>query len=99
MLREDVISKLREAMPALRSQHGIAAVYLFGSAARGDEQPGSDVDLLVEFEPDARPTLFTLAGVYGHLTDLLGRSVDVGTFDSLRPQLRDSVRAEMLRVA
>lgn len=59
----------------------------------------SDVDILVEFESGSHPTLFTLAGLYGRIHDLLGRPVDLGTIDSLRPQLRDSVHREMLRVA
>jgi predicted nucleotidyltransferase len=99
MTREELIARINGAMPALRSDYAVTALYLFGSTARGDDKPGSDVDLLVEFEADAHPTLLSLAGVYGYLTDLLGRPVDLGTLDSLRPQLRDSVRAEMLRVA
>lgn len=99
MLRDHVITVLSNAMPELRRDFGLRCVYLFGSVARGDETPLSDVDVLVEFEPTARPTLMTLAGVYGRLGDLLGRRVDVGTVDGLRPALRATVEREMLRVA
>ncbi|HRQ73127.1 MAG TPA: nucleotidyltransferase family protein [Phycisphaerales bacterium] len=99
MLRDEVISRLSRAMPDLRREFGLRCVYLFGSVARGEEGPLSDIDVLVEFEPTAKPTLLTLAGVYGRLGDLFGRCVDVGTVDSLRPALRATVHREMLRVA
>jgi predicted nucleotidyltransferase len=99
MTREEAISILRAAMPGLRNEFAVESLYLFGSVARGDNRPDSDVDVLIEFAPGSRPTLFTLAGVYGRLVDLLGCGVDVGTLDSLRPAFRQSVEAEMLRVA
>ncbi|MEX2219777.1 MAG: nucleotidyltransferase family protein [Phycisphaerales bacterium] len=99
MLGDRIEPLIRGAMPDLQRDFGVSAVYVFGSVARGDDRPESDVDVLVEFAADARPTLLTLAGLHGRLTDLLGCPVDLGTVDSLRPGLRDSVRAEMRRVA
>lgn len=99
MRRDEIISKLHDALPELRRQFGVSAVYLFGSVARGEDRPDSDIDVLVEFDAMTRPTLMTLAGLYGCLTDLFGRPVDVGTLDSLRPHMREAVHAEMLRVA
>jgi predicted nucleotidyltransferase len=99
MDREQVLNKLRAVLPELRDEFGVAELYLFGSLARGDHRPGSDVDLVVQFAPGTHPTLFTLAGLYGRLVDLLGCPVDLGTRDSLRPRIRPEVEAEMVRVA
>ncbi|MEZ5205391.1 MAG: nucleotidyltransferase domain-containing protein [Acidimicrobiales bacterium] len=56
--------------------HG-RSVAIFGSVARGDERPGSDIDFLVELEPDARPIEILSIGV--ELEEALGVHVDVGT--------------------
>lgn len=99
MIRDEVMSTLRGALPELRREYAVRELYVFGSVARGDDGPESDVDVLVEFQPEARPTLFTLAGIKIRLEELLGRDVDVGTPDGLKPRVRDTVNAEKLRVA
>lgn len=99
MDREKVIQILRDAMPELRRKFRVAELSLFGSFARGDNRPDSDVDVLVRFEPGATVTLFTLGGLLNDLEELLGRKVDLGTHSSLRPRLRQTVETEMLRVA
>jgi predicted nucleotidyltransferase len=99
MLRDDVILKLKGALPELRAEFAVRELFIFGSVARGEEHPESDVDVLVEFEPQSHPTLFTLAGIKIRLSKLLGRDVDVGTPDCLRPRVRATVEAEKLRVA
>ncbi|MBK9179788.1 MAG: nucleotidyltransferase domain-containing protein [Acidimicrobiales bacterium] len=63
-------------------------------ATRGDERPGSDIDFLVELEPDARP--FEILSIGVELDEALGVKVDVGTPESLRERLRDEVLAEVL---
>lgn len=55
----------------------ISKLSLFGSQARGDAQPGSDVDLLVEYEPDADWSLLDVARLHRELSDLFGRPVDL----------------------
>ncbi|MBX7070212.1 MAG: nucleotidyltransferase domain-containing protein [Microthrixaceae bacterium] len=64
------------------------------SVARGDEQLGSDIDFLVELDPDARPIEILSIGV--ELEEALGVKVDVGTPTALRERLRDEVLAEAL---
>jgi predicted nucleotidyltransferase len=64
---------------------------LFGSVAKGTERPDSDVDLLVEFEPDAVPGLLGLAEVEAELSALLGRSVDLRTPNELSRHFRHRV--------
>jgi hypothetical protein len=99
MIRDQVISKLKAALPDLRREFMVQELYLFGSVARGDDRPDSDVDVLVEFQPDARHTLFTLAGLLNALEDLLGRKVDLGERHTVRPFMRAEVEREMRRVA
>ena len=63
----------------------------FGSVLREDFRPDSDVDVLVEFEPDARVGLITLAGMEIELTDILGRKAEMHTVKGLNPHFRDEV--------
>ncbi len=97
MDRDAIIARLRQEMPLLHAKFGVSGLLLFGSFARGDQHPDSDVDLLAEFD---RPTsLYELAGLLVHLEEVIGRRVDVGPLDSLRPQIREEVLAEARRVA
>lgn len=91
-LRE-LVDARREEIKAIARHHG-RSVAVFGSVARGDERPDSDIDFLVELEPDARPLEILSIGV--ELEEALGVKVDVGTPASLRTRLRDEVLAEAL---
>jgi predicted nucleotidyltransferase len=90
-LRE-LVDAHREEIRAIVARHRGRSVAIFGSVARGDEQPGSDIDFLVELEPDARPLEVLSIGV--ELEEVLGVKVDVGTPASLRSRIRDEVLAE-----
>ena len=69
-------------------------LFLFGSVARDEATAKSDVDFLVNF---SRPAgLFTLLGLKGFLEELLGCDVDIGTPNSLRPHLRETVLEEVI---
>ncbi len=71
---------------------GVNSLAVFGSAVRGEERPGSDIDLLVEFD---RPFgLFLLIEVQIRLEELLGRRVDLVPRNSIHPELREQVLAE-----
>lgn len=74
--------------------HGIRRLWLFGSALRGQLRPDSDIDLLVEFEPDRIPGLLGIAQLELHLGELLDRSVDLRTLGDLSQYFRDEVAAE-----
>lgn len=82
----------RDEIKAIVARHHGRSVALFGSVARGDEQPNSDIDFLVEMAPDARP--FEILAIGADLEAALGVKVDVGTAGSLRPHLRREVLAE-----
>jgi hypothetical protein len=75
-------------------RHGIRRLAFFGSVTRDDFTPESDVDVLVEFEPDRTPGLITFAGYEIELSKLLGRRVDMHTEASLSRYFRDEVLAE-----
>lgn len=75
---------------------GVKALELFGSVARDEATPESDVDFLVEFSIE--PTLFDLFRVQHYLEDLLGRNVDLGTRSALKTHLREPVTKDAVRV-
>ena len=73
-------------------QHRIRRLALFGSQLKGTARPDSDIDLLVEFFPDARPTLLDMAQIEIELSQSLGgRKVDVRTPQDLSHYFRDEV--------
>jgi uncharacterized protein len=74
-------------------RHRIQRLSVFGSAGRNEFRPGSDIDLLVEFEAQACIGLIEYARTRLELQDLLGREIDLVTKNSLRPELRDSILA------
>ena len=76
-------------------RHQIHKFSLFGSSVRDDFGPQSDVDVLVEFNPDARVGLFKLYDLEQELSKLLGgRKIDINTPKSLSKHFRDEVLAE-----
>ena len=81
-----------DELAALCRRHHVRKLSLFGSELKGTAGPESDIDLLVEFEPDARPTLFDLAQIEIELSALLGgRRVDVKTAAELSRHFREEV--------
>ena len=97
MKREDVLFILQEQYQALANQYNIASMFLFGSFARDEAQADSDVDLLVEFNQPIG--LFQFIELQQKLESLLGCKVDLGTFRSLKPHLKDHVLEKAIRVA
>ncbi len=93
----------RDALAAFCKRHRVTKLSLFGSVLRDDFGPQSDVDVLVEFEGQARVGLFRLAGIELGLRELLGldRPVDLRTSQDLSRYFRDEVvrEAEVLYAA
>jgi predicted nucleotidyltransferase len=75
-------------------RYPVRRLSLFGSVLRDDFTPHSDVDMLVEFEPDSEVSLFGLVAMELDLTDLLSRRVDLNTAECLSRYFRDEVVAE-----
>jgi predicted nucleotidyltransferase len=82
----------RVELLAAARRRGAMNVRVFGSVARGEEMPGSDVDLLVDMQ--AGRSLLDLAGLQQDFERLLGHRVDVLTEDSISPYLREQVLRE-----
>jgi uncharacterized protein len=75
-------------------RYHVRELSVFGSAARGEMRPDSDVDLLVEYEQDARVGLMDHAGLMLDLADLMKRKVDLVSKPGLKPFIRDSILRE-----
>jgi uncharacterized protein len=89
---EELLKDQREDILRIAAQHGAHNVRIFGSVARGDARPDSDVDLLVELESGR--SLLDLGGLLMDLQTLLGREVDVVTDKGLRDRIRTRVLQE-----
>jgi predicted nucleotidyltransferase len=94
--RDQVIRVLRKHRAELTERYNVGSLSIFGSVARGEAHPDSDVDVLVEF---AHPVgLFAFIGLQQYLESLLGRKVDLSTPRSLRPRIKGRVLREAVRV-
>jgi predicted nucleotidyltransferase len=89
---EELLKDQREDILRIAAQHGAHNVRVFGSVARGEARPDSDVDLLVELESGR--SLLDLGGLLMDLQTLLGRDVDVVTDKGLRDRIRTRVLQE-----
>jgi predicted nucleotidyltransferase len=91
-MQHRVVFSDSEALEALCRYYHIRKLSLFGSALKGSARPDSDIDLLVEFEPGAKPGLLTMAEIEIELSPLLGgRKADLRTAQDLRRYFRDDV--------
>lgn len=73
-------------------------LYLFGSTARNEAVDRSDLDLLFDYDPASRFSLFTQADLMEDLSTELGTRVDLIALDGLRPSFRDRIRSDLVRV-
>ena len=97
MRRADVIALVSARRNEIIHRFGVRSLSLFGSVARDEARPDSDIDVLVEFEG---PTTFDgHMGLLVFLEDLLGRHVDVVTAKGLKPRLRPLIDQDLVRVA
>lgn len=91
-----VLGQLRGQADHLRAR-GIASLSIFGSVARGDAQPGSDIDLLVDLDPTMPLSLVGLASLRAELSELLAAPVDLVERQALRPAVRQAAEREAVR--
>ena len=82
-----------EALATLCLKHHVRQLDLFGSRAKGTAKDGSDVDLLVEYEPGRTPGLLGFISLQEELADLLGAEVDLVSSGGLSPYMRDEILA------
>ena len=94
--RSETLALLRAHKPVLAERFGVAGLALFGSTARGEAEPGSDIDILVRYDAITRSKQYF--GALHYLEDLFGRPIDLVMETALRSELRPSVEAEAIRV-
>lgn len=87
MDRRQIIATLREHRDELR-RRGVLRAALFGSAARGDDHAGSDIDIFVDLDPDAPIGVFEYVGLTHFIGDLFPVRVDVANHARLKPGIR-----------
>ena len=97
MDRQEIIARLRENEAALR-RRGVRHAALFGSRARGEARPDSDVDIMIEVDPAARIGVYEYVAIKDYITALFNTRVDVVRRDRLKPYVgpaatRDAIYA------
>lgn len=87
-----MIAEIRDLVLPVLLRHGVKRAGIFGSVARGEATPESDVDILIEL--DKRTGLLDFIGIKLELEDVLGRRVDLGEYAAIKPLLRDRILGE-----
>ena len=90
-----VISELRRAKPRLKARFPLRALSLFGSVARGDATPGSDIDILVDVDPSIGLEIVTLGD---EIEQLLGHKVDLVSTRAIRAKMMQQINREKIDV-
>jgi predicted nucleotidyltransferase len=90
---EKALAILRAHEAALRAK-GVLHAAVFGSLARGEARPESDVDVMVDLDPDRRLSLFDFAGIQGDLEDLLHVKVDLAEAKALKRFVKEQAMSE-----
>ena len=91
-MKADQIEELKNTLVDVLRKHDVKKAALFGSIVRGEATDESDIDLLVEFE--GRKSLLDLAGLKLDLQEIVRRRVDVLTYKSLHPLLKERILRE-----
>jgi predicted nucleotidyltransferase len=95
MNTSDALETLRRSESALRSR-GVRRAALFGSVARGESRPNSDIDIMVEIDPEAHITVFDYVDIKEYIAGLFDGPVDVVSRDSLKPYVRPTATADAI---
>lgn len=97
MRKAEAIEKLRRQADAIRAL-GATSLYLFGSVARDEAGPNSDLDLFIDYDESKKFSLVDLVGIKLFLEDELSADIDVTTRNSLHPRLKDRIEASSVQV-
>src|ERR1700733_6554529 len=93
MNRQDILDHLRENERALRAR-GVIHAALFGSRARGDERPDSDIDIMIDIEPEARVSIYDYVGLKDYIASLFEGPGDVVNREGLKSYVRPAATAD-----
>jgi len=94
---EEIVAKLREIAPAIQAE-GVTRLYLFGSRARGDARPGSDLDVLVETTSRGESPRFDYFKVLHLIEDNVGLQVQISMRDLLKPRVAERIADDLIEV-
>ncbi len=95
----DEIKKiLKEHEKELKEKYGVREIGIFGSYLRGEAKEESDVDILVEFNPDAKISLIDFVELENYLSDLLGVKVDLVEKSALKPRIGKQILSEVMYI-
>jgi predicted nucleotidyltransferase len=97
MNRDQVLATLNSRREEIMRRFEVRHLGIFGSCARGEMRPDSDIDVLVEFEGPA--TFDGYVGLQTYLEELFGLKVDLATEAMIKPRLRRHIEKDLLRVA
>lgn len=95
MNRHEILARLRENEAVLHSR-GVSHAALFGSRARGDDRPDSDIDIMIELDPAAHVSVFNYAGLKDYIAGLFDGPVDVVNRDGLKPYIRPAATTDAI---
>ena len=95
MDKQDILARLRENEAALKAR-GVSHAALFGSRARGDNLPDSDIDILIDLAPDAPIGVWEYSGLKTFIASLFEGSVDVVSREGLKPYIRPAAMADVV---
>lgn len=95
MNSSEALDTLRRSESDLRAR-GVRRAAVFGSVARGDNRPGSDIDIMVEIDPEAGLTVFDYVDLKDYIAGLFDGPVDVVNRDGLKPYVRPAATADAI---
>ena len=93
---EQIKQKLRRQLPQIKQQYQITQLGIFGSYIRGEATNQSDLDILVEFDPQAKFGLVTFCELENYLSELLAVKVDLVMKDGLKPHIGQNILQEVV---
>jgi predicted nucleotidyltransferase len=97
MTREEIITTIRNNAAAIKSE-GVTKLAIFGSRVRGDNRPDSDIDVLVEVEPDASFSILNLIGVQHIIEDATGLQAQATMRRSITPRFAERIADDIIEV-
>jgi predicted nucleotidyltransferase len=97
MTRDEIVAAIRKNADAIRAT-GVSKLAIFGSRVRGDDRPDSDIDVLVEIEPDASFSLLNLIGVEHIIEDATGLEAQATLRRSLTPRFAQRIADDIVEV-
>ncbi len=96
---QDIFDALHARLPDLRKRYGVRSLGVFGSYVRGEQRRGSDVDVLIEFDDDAKPGLFWFINLQDELSNALGVKVDLVEKKGLKPYIGKRILEEVICIS